>query len=114
MTADGGFDLSGLLQQAQAMQEQLAAAQEAQAAAIITGSAGGGKVTVEATGDGQFRKVTLSPDVVDPADVEMLEELLLVALRDVSSQIADLQSGAVSGLQMPDLGNLNRLLGGGS
>ena len=112
MTAEGGFDLSGLLQQAQAMQQQLAEAQQAQAATSITGMAGGGKVTVEATGDGQFRRVTIAPDLVNPDDVEMLEELILVALRDVSSQIADLQSGAVGGIQLPDLGGLGRLFGG--
>jgi DNA-binding YbaB/EbfC family protein len=117
MTTDGGFDLSSLLQQAQAMQEQLSAAQEAQAAKTVTGTGGGGKVTVEATGGGEFRRITISPDVVDPDDVELLEELILAAVRDAANQIAELQTSAMGDLQLPDLGSLGGLgglLGDGS
>ena len=114
MSNDGGFDISSLLQQAQAVQQQLAEAQEAQAATVITGSAGGGKVTVEATGGGEFRKVSITPDVVDPDDVELLEELVLAAIRDVTAQIGELQNGAMSNLQLPDMGGIGRLLGGGA
>jgi nucleoid-associated protein EbfC len=116
MSDNAGFDLSGLLQQAQAMQQQLAAAQEAQAVTTLTGSAGGGKVTVAVSGGGEFLRVTIAPDVVDPSDVELLEELVLAALRDASTQIAELQSGAMSNLQLPDLGGLGGLGGllGGS
>ncbi len=112
MSSDSGFDLSGLLEQAQAMQEQLAAAQEAQAAVTVTGSAGGGKVTVEATGDGHFQRVSIAPEVVDSDDVELLEELVLAAVRDATNQIADLQTGSMSNLQLPDMGGLGHLLGG--
>ena len=58
------------------MQQQMAEAQEQQAAQVITGSAGGGKVTVEVTGAGEYRKVSISPDAVDADDVELLEELV--------------------------------------
>ena len=92
---DGGFDLGSLLEQAQAMQQQMAEAQEQQAAQMLTGSAGGGKVTVEVTGAGEFRKVSISPDAVDPEDVELLEELVLAALHDASTQIAELQEEAM-------------------
>ena len=112
MTSDGGFDLNNLVEQAQAMQQQLAAAQEEQSRQIVTGSAGGGKVTVEVTGGGEFRKVTIAPDAVDPDDVELLEELVLAALRDASTQIADLQSNAMGNLELPDLGGLGGLIGG--
>jgi DNA-binding YbaB/EbfC family protein len=112
MSNDGGFDLSGLLEQAQAMQQQLAAAQEAQAATTVTGSAGGGTVTVTVTGSGEFQRVVIAPEVVDPSEVELLEELVLAALRDASAQIAELQSGTMGGVQLPDLGGLGRLLGG--
>ncbi len=114
MSNDGGFDISSLLEQAQAVQQQLAAAQEAQAATVVTGSAGGGKVTVEATGGGEFRRVTIAPDVVDASDVELLEELILAAIRDVTGQIAELQNGAMSDLQLPDMGGIGKLLGGGA
>ncbi|MEM7326818.1 MAG: YbaB/EbfC family nucleoid-associated protein [Actinomycetota bacterium] len=112
MTNEGGFDLGSLLEQAQAMQQQMVAAQEQQAAQIITGSAGGGKVTVEVTGAGQYRKVTIAPDAVDPEDVELLEELMLAALNDATSQIAALQEEAMGGMDLPDMGSLGGLLGG--
>ena len=111
MTSDGGFDLNNLMEQAQAMQRQMLEAQEEQARQIVTGSAGGGKVTIEATGGGEFRRVTIAPDVVDPDDVEMLEELVLAAIRDVMTQVGELQSNAMGGLQLPDLGGLGGLLG---
>lgn len=112
MTNEGGFDLGGLLEQAQAMQQQMVEAQEQQAAQILTGSAGGGKVTIEVTGAGQYRKVTIAPEAVDPEDVELLEELMLAALNDATSQIAELQEQAMGGMDLPDMGNLGGLLGG--
>ncbi len=112
MSNDGGFDLNNLVEQAQAMQQQMLAAQEEQAQQVVTGSAGGGKVTIEATGDGNFHSVSIAPDAVDPDDVELLEELVLAALRDVTNQVAELQNSALGGLDLPDLGGLGGLLGG--
>ncbi len=111
MTNDGGFDLGSLLEQAQAMQQQMAEAQEQQAAQVLTGSAGGGKVTIEVTGAGDYRKVSINPDAVDPTDVELLEELVLAALRDATAQIVELQEQAMGGMDLPDLGNLGGMLG---
>jgi DNA-binding YbaB/EbfC family protein len=111
MTNDGGFDLGSLLEQAQAMQQQMAEAQEQQAAQVLTGSAGGGKVTVEVSGAGEFRKVSISPDAVDPEDVELLEELVLAALHDATTQIAELQEQAMGGVDLPDIGGLGNMLG---
>lgn len=112
MSNEGGFDLNNLMQQAQAMQQQMEAAQEQQAAAVLKGSSGGEKVIIEATGGGEFRKVTIAPDAVDPDDVELLEELILAALHDVTTQIASMQAGAMAGFDMPDIGGLDGLLGG--
>ena len=112
MTNDGGFDLGSLLEQAQAMQQQMAEAQEQQAAQLLTGSAGGGKVTIEVTGAGDYRKVSIDPDAVDPDDVELLEELVLAALRDATAQIVELQEQAMGGMELPDLGDLGGMLGG--
>ena len=102
----GGFDLSGLLEQAQAMQQQMEAAQEAQAQQVVTGSAGGGKVEVEMTGAGAFQSVSIAADVVDPDDVEMLEDLVLAALRDAAAQVMELQQQTMGGMDLPDLGDL--------
>ncbi|MEZ5377039.1 MAG: YbaB/EbfC family nucleoid-associated protein [Acidimicrobiales bacterium] len=106
-----GLDFGALLQQAQAMQEQMVAAQEAQAAQVVTGTAGGGKVSIEMTGGGQFVSVSIAPDVVDPDDVELLEELVLAALHNATSQVADLQQEAMGGIDLGGL-DLGGLLGG--
>jgi DNA-binding YbaB/EbfC family protein len=114
MSDQGGLDLNALLQQAQAIQEQMAAAQEEQANSKVTGTAGGKKVMIEMTGDGQFLSVAIEPDVVDPDDVQLLEELVLAALRDGASKVMEIQQGAVGDMDLGgiDLGGLGGLLGG--
>ncbi len=109
MSDEGGFDIGALLQQAQAMQEQLQAAQDAQAEVEVTGTAGGGKVGITMTGAGSFIGVSIAPDVVDPEDVELLEELILAALRDAGAKVMELQSDSMGDL---DLGALGGMLGG--
>ncbi len=109
--AGGGLDFGAILEQAQAMQEQMQAAQESQAAQVISGSAGGGMVTVEMSGTGEYRNVTIDPKAVDPEDVELLEELVLAALRDAGAQIAELQESAMGDIGLPDIDGLGGLLG---
>lgn len=97
----GGGGFGDLLEQAQSM---LAAQAEA-AATEIEGVAGGGMVRIRATGTGQVLGVTISPEVVDPSDVEMLEDLVLAALHDVNARLAEIQRAA--------MGSLGDLFGGG-
>jgi nucleoid-associated protein EbfC len=75
-------DFMKLLQQAQEMQGRFQKIQEELAQQTVTGSAGGGLVTVEATGQGTIRKIKIDPSVVNPADVEMLEDLVVVAVAE--------------------------------
>lgn len=104
--AGGGMpDLGSLMAQAQQM---LAGAQEA-AAEIVEGSSGGGMVKIQVDGNFDVHSVTIDPSVVDPDDVEMLNDLVLAALRDASTQLQESQSGAMGGL---DIGGLGGLLGG--
>ena len=105
--AGGGMpDLGGLMAQAQ---EMLAGAQEA-AEEIVEGSAGGGKVKIEVDGGFNFHSVTIDPEVVNPDDVELLNDVVLAALRDAATQLQEAQSEAMGGM---DLGGLGGLLGGG-
>lgn len=69
-------------QQLEQMQNQMAGAQAALAERIVTGSAGGGAVTVEMTGTQELRGVKIKPEVVDPEDVEMLQDLIMAAYGD--------------------------------
>lgn len=98
--------MGGLMEQAQAM---LAGAQEV-AAEVIEGSSGGGMVKIEVDGGMNFHSVKIDPSVVDPEDVEMLNDLVLAALRDAATQIQEGQSDAMGGM---DLGGLGGMLGGG-
>ena len=98
-------DLGGLMAQAQ---EMMAKSQEA-ASEVVEGSAGGGVVKVRVDGSLNFESVTIDPSVVDPNDVDMLNDLVLAALRDASGQIQDAQADAMGGM---DLGGLSGMLGG--
>ncbi|MGC4961046.1 YbaB/EbfC family nucleoid-associated protein [Gordonia sp. DT218] len=84
--AGGDNPMAGLLAQAQQMQEQLLAAQNEIAAAEVTGSAGNGLVTVTGSGTGEVTGVAIDPKVVDPEDVETLQDLVLGALADLASK----------------------------
>lgn len=105
------FDLSSILSQAMQMQEQFAEAQADAANAVVTGSAGGGAVKITITGSIQILDVTISPEAVDPADVEMLEDLVRAALIDAITQVDQLQQASMGSI---DLGALGGLAGFGS
>jgi hypothetical protein len=82
--------MSALLAQAQQMQQQLMQAQEELAATDVHGQAGGGLVQVTMKGSGEVVAVSIDPKVVDPDDVETLQDLIVGALTDGSAQVAEL------------------------
>ena len=93
------------------MQTDMAAAQEALAAETVEGSAGGGMVKVVVSGSGDVQRVSIDASVVDPDDIETLEDLVVAAVADGLRRAAEMQStrlGAVTGGL--DLGSLG--LGG--
>ena len=83
-------DMMKILQQAQQMQGRLQQMQDDLEQRTVSAAAGGGLVTVEADGKGQVRKVKIDPSVVDPKDVEMLEDLVLVAVSEAQKKAAAL------------------------
>ncbi len=111
----GGFggqqpNMQQLMKQAQKMQQQLAEAQAELAQAEVTGSAGGGLVTATVTGSGELTAITIAADVVDPADIETLQDLVVAAVRDASRVASELAAermgplaGAAGGLGIPGL-----------
>jgi nucleoid-associated protein EbfC len=99
-------DLNAILAQAQAMQEQLMAAQAEAAERVVEGQSGGGVVRIEVTGGGEFRSVTIAPEAVDPDEVGMLEDLVLAALHDASAKMGEVQQGAMGSLGLGGLGGL--------
>ncbi|MFT4088897.1 MAG: YbaB/EbfC family nucleoid-associated protein [Gordonia sp. (in: high G+C Gram-positive bacteria)] len=104
--AGGDNPMAGLLAQAQEMQAKLAVAQQEIAAAEVTGSAGNGLVTVTGNGTGDITGITISPDVVDPEDLDTLQDLILGALADLADRrdaLAAEKMGPLAG-GMPGLG----------
>ncbi|PDW03394.1 YbaB/EbfC family nucleoid-associated protein [Candidatus Viridilinea mediisalina] len=79
-----------LQQMAQQMQRQMQKIQEELGEAIVEGTAGGGAITVQMNGHREIKGVTISPEVVDPNDVEMLQDLLLAAFSDATKRAQDL------------------------
>ena len=100
MRPGGQPNLQQLMKQAQKMQAQLAAAQTELAEAEVTGTSGGGLVTITASGTGEFRSVRIDSQAVDPDDVETLEDLVLAAMHNVAEAVRELteeKMGPVSG-----------------
>lgn len=91
-------DIMKILQQAQEMQGRLQQVQDELQNKTVSAAAGGGMVTVEADGRGQVRRVKIDPSVVDPKDVEMLEDLVLVAVSEAQKKAADLAQGEMGKL----------------
>ncbi len=103
-------DMQALMQQATQMQEQLMAAQQELAQTEITGSAGGGLVSVTMSGAGEVTAVAIHPNAVDPDDIESLQDLIVAAIRDGSRQVGELTSqtmgplaGGLGGLSLPGM-----------
>ncbi|HYN95845.1 MAG TPA: YbaB/EbfC family nucleoid-associated protein [Pilimelia sp.] len=97
-----------LMKQAQKMQQQMAEAQEELAAAELTGTAGGGLVTVTVAGTGEVKAIKIDPKAVDPDDVETLEDLVLAALHNAAESAKELTertmgpvAGGMGGLGLP-------------
>ena len=82
------------------MQEQMLKAQDELGKKTVTATAGGGKVTVVANGSGDVISIKISPDVIDPQDVELLEELVLTGVRKAIEEgraLAQSEMGKVTG-----------------
>lgn len=100
-------DMRQLMQQAQKMQEQMAAAQAELAAQSFEGTAGGGVVKATVSGAQQLLEIKISPEVVDPEDVEMLEDLIVAAVRSATESSVAAAGESLGGLAGGlDLGGL--------
>jgi DNA-binding YbaB/EbfC family protein len=103
-------NMQQLLKQAQKMQEDLIAAQEALKDEIVDASAGGGMVTVKVTGDLVVKEIKIDPEAVDSDDVELLQDMVLAAvnegLRSAQELAASKMGGIAGGLGGGGLGGL--------
>ena len=98
-------NLGGLMKQAQQMQAKMQEMQAKLEIMQITGESGAGLVRVTLTGKGEMKGVKIDPKLADPADMEMLEDLLVAAHRDakdkIDAQTADEMQKITGGMQLP-------------
>ncbi|WAH39095.1 YbaB/EbfC family nucleoid-associated protein [Alicyclobacillus dauci] len=99
--------MNQLMKQAKKMQEEIMKAQEALGEKEIEGTAGGGAVKITMNGHKEVTAVSISPDVVSPDDVEMLQDLVLAAMQDASQKVNELTESTMGkytrGMNMPGL-----------
>lgn len=107
--------LGNMMRQAQKMQEEMMRAQEEAKQKTVEATAGGGMVTVIANGGNEIVSIKIEKDVVDPEDVEMLQDLVMAAsneaLRRAQEMVAEEMSKITGGMQLPGLGDLGSMLG---
>jgi DNA-binding YbaB/EbfC family protein len=103
-----------MMAQVQAMQQQMAEAQEALANETVTVTTGGGMISVVMTGHQRVESITIDPEAVDPEDVEMLQDMMMSAVNAAIEQSqalsAERMEGITGGLNLG--GGLDSLLGG--
>ena len=96
-----------MMKQVQEMQAKMAKAQEELAVETVEASAGGGMITVVASGTLEIKEVRIKPEAVDPDDVEMLQDLVIAATNEALRAAQDLAStklgGATGGLDLPNI-----------
>ena len=99
--------MAGMLQQLQGLQEGVLQAQEELEATTIAVTAGGGAVTAVVTGNRRVQSLAIAPEVVDPEDVEMLQDLVIAAINEgmeeVDRAMAERMSAFTGGLDIPGL-----------
>ena len=109
MAKRGGFpggmpgNMNNLMKQAQRMQRQMEEAQKELEEKEVTATAGGGAVEITVTGKHEIKKVKLDPEVVDPDDVEMLEDLILTCVNEALRKVDSAQSQELGKFNIPGL-----------
>jgi len=107
--------LGNIMREAQKMQAEMARVQEEAKKRTVEATAGGGMVTAVANGAGELLSLKIEKEVVDPEDIEMLQDLILAAsneaIRRAQEQVNEEMSKLTGGIQMPGLGGLGDLFG---
>lgn len=105
-----GFDLGGIMKQAQELQERLGKVQEEAASRTVEATSGGGMVTAIVSGKIELVGLRIDPEVLKSADVEMLQDLIVAAvnqaIRNAQALMAEEMKKVTGGLNIPGLGGL--------
>ena len=99
----GGMNMNNLMKQAKKMQEEMQKSQEELSSKEFDSTAGGGAISVKVTGEKVIKEIKIKPDVVDPDDVEMLEDLILTCVNEALRKVDSAQSQEFEKFNIPGL-----------
>ena len=99
----GGMNMNNLMKQAKKMQEEMQKSQEELSSKEFDSTAGGGAISVKVTGEKVIKEIKIKPDVVDPDDVEMLEDLILTCVNEALRKVDNAQSQEFGKFNIPGL-----------
>ena len=100
----GGMNINNLMKEAKKMQADMEKAQAELASKEFDASAGGGAITVKVSGEKTIKEIKIKPDVVDPEDVEMLEDLILTCVNEALRKVDSAQADQLGKYNIPGLG----------
>lgn len=99
----GGMNLNNLMKEAKKMQADIEKTQTELAVKEFEASAGGGAVTVKVTGQKEIKELKLQKEIVDPEDIEMLEDLIITCINQAFKQVDDAQTASMGKYNIPGL-----------
>ena len=99
----GGMNINNLMKQAKKMQEEMQKSQEELSSKEFDSTAGGGAISVKVTGEKVLKEIKIKPEVVDPEDVEMLEDLILTCVNEALRKVDSAQSQEFGKFNIPGL-----------
>ena len=99
----GGMNINNLMKQAKKMQEEMQKSQEELSSKEFDSTAGGGAISVKVTGEKVIKEIKIKPDVVDPDDVEMLEDLILTCVNEALRKVDSAQAAELGKFNIPGL-----------
>ena len=99
----GGMNINNLMKEAKKMQADIEKSQAELALKEFESTAGGGAVSVKVTGEKMVKEITLKPEVVDPDDVEMLQDLILTCVNDALKKVDSAQAASMGKYNIPGI-----------
>ncbi len=99
----GGMNINNLMKEAKKMQAEMQKSQEELATKEFDSTAGGGAISVKVTGEKVIKEIKIKPDVVDPDDVEMLEDLILTCVNEALRKVDSAQNQELGKFNIPGL-----------
>lgn len=103
MSGFGGMNINSLMKEAKKMQASMEKSQEELAQKEFDATAGGGAISVKVSGDKTLKEIKIKKDVVDPDDVEMLEDLILTCVNEALRKVDSAQAAELGKFNIPGL-----------